>query len=89
MKSQKLFGLSSTALLAVGLMVIILVMVLPVPSWVMDIGLTASFSFAILIFATSVFIERPLDFSSFPSVLLASLMLRLALNVSSTKLIIG
>ncbi|MEZ5946717.1 MAG: flagellar biosynthesis protein FlhA [Hyphomonas sp.] len=89
MKSQRLFGLSSTAMLAVGLMVIILVMVLPVPSWVMDIGLTASFSFAILIFATSVFIERPLDFSSFPSVLLASLMLRLALNVSSTKLIIG
>lgn len=70
-------------------MLVILVMILPVPSWVMDIGLTLSFAFAILIFATSVFIERPLDFSSFPSVLLASLILRLALNVSSTKLIIG
>jgi flagellar biosynthesis protein FlhA len=56
---------------------------------VLDIGLTVSFAFAILIFVTAIFIERPLDFSSFPSVLLASLMLRLALNVSSTKLIIS
>jgi flagellar biosynthesis protein FlhA len=55
----------------------------------LDIGLTVSFAFAILIFVTAIFIERPLDFSSFPSVLLASLMLRLALNVSSTKLIIS
>ncbi|MCZ4297448.1 flagellar biosynthesis protein FlhA [Henriciella marina] len=78
-----------TTLLAVGLMLIILVMVLPVPAWVMDIGLTLSFAFAILIFTTSIFIEKPLDFSSFPSVLLASLVLRLALNVSSTKLIIS
>ena len=90
MQTLKLFGLSNpTALLAIGLMLVILVMVLPVPAWVMDIGLTASFAFAILIFTTAIFIERPLDFSSFPSVLLASLILRLALNVSSTKLIIG
>jgi flagellar biosynthesis protein FlhA len=85
-----LYGLSRpTSLLAIGLMLVILVMILPVPAWVMDVGLTLSFAFAILIFATAVFIERPLDFSSFPSVLLASLILRLALNVSSTKLIIG
>jgi flagellar biosynthesis protein FlhA len=44
---------------------------------------------AILIFTVTLFIERPLDFSAFPTVLLASLMLRLSLNVSSTKLIIG
>ncbi len=78
-----------TSLLAIGLMIVILVMVLPVPAWVMDVGLTLSFAFAILIFITSIFIEKPLDFSSFPSVLLASLILRLALNVSSTKLIIA
>ena len=63
-----------TTLLAIGLMLIILVMVLPVPAWVMDIGLTLSFAFAILIFTTAIFIEKPLDFSSFPSVLLASLV---------------
>ena len=79
----------STVLLAVGLMAIIVMMVLPVPSVVLDIGLTASFALAILIFTMTLFIERPLDFSAFPTVLLGSLMLRLSLNVSSTKLIIG
>ncbi|WP_244504511.1 flagellar biosynthesis protein FlhA [Jannaschia faecimaris] len=70
-------------------MAVILMMILPMPSWVLDVGLSASFAIAILIFTTTLFIERPLDFSAFPTILLASLMLRLSLNVSSTKLIIG
>ncbi|MBL3584115.1 flagellar biosynthesis protein FlhA [Rhodovulum sulfidophilum] len=78
-----------TILMALALMAIIIMMVLPMPAWVLDIGLAASFSIAILIFTVTLFIERPLDFSSFPTILLASLMLRLSLNVSSTKLIIG
>ena len=78
-----------TILLALALMAIIVMMILPMPAWVLDIGLAASFALAILIFTVTLFIERPLDFSSFPTVLLASLMLRLSLNVSSTKLIIG
>jgi len=78
-----------TILLALALMAIIAMMILPMPSIVLDIGLAASFAFAILIFTVTLFVERPLDFSSFPTVLLASLMLRLSLNVSSTKLIIG
>ncbi|GIT91632.1 flagellar biosynthesis protein FlhA [Jannaschia pagri] len=78
-----------TVLMTLALMSIILMMILPMPSWVLDIGLSASFAIAILIFTTTLFIERPLDFSAFPTILLASLMLRLSLNVSSTKLIIG
>ncbi|MBT8411332.1 MAG: flagellar biosynthesis protein FlhA [Octadecabacter sp.] len=78
-----------TILFAFALMAIIVMMVLPVPSFIVDIGLAASFGLAILIFTVTLFIERPLDFSSFPTVLLASLMLRLSLNVSSTKLIIS
>ncbi|MFN0113998.1 MAG: flagellar biosynthesis protein FlhA [Paracoccaceae bacterium] len=78
-----------TVLLAVALMAVIVMMILPVPSWLLDVGLAASFALAILIFTVTLFIERPLDFSAFPTVLLASLILRLALNVSSTKLIIG
>jgi len=78
-----------TILFALALMAIIVMMILPVPSFVVDIGLAASFGLAILIFTVTLFIERPLDFSSFPTILLASLMLRLSLNVSSTKLIIG
>ena len=78
-----------TVLLALALMAIIVMMILPVPAWVLDVGLAASFALAILIFTVTLFIEKPLDFSAFPTVLLASLMLRLSLNVSSTKLIIG
>ncbi|WP_425471852.1 flagellar biosynthesis protein FlhA [Ruegeria sediminis] len=70
-------------------MAVIVMMILPMPAWVLDVGLAASFALAILIFTLTLFIERPLDFSSFPTILLASLMLRLSLNVSSTKLIIG
>ena len=78
-----------TVLLALALMGIIVMMILPVPAWLLDIGLALSFALAILMFTVTLFIERPLDFSIFPTVLLASLMLRLALNVASTKLIIG
>lgn len=85
--AQQLF--SPTVLLALALMAIIVMMILPMPAWVLDVGLAASFGLAILIFTITLFIERPLDFSSFPTILLASLMLRLSLNISSTKLIIG
>jgi flagellar biosynthesis protein FlhA len=78
-----------TVLLAIALMAIIVMMILPVPAWVLDIGLAASFGLAILIFTITLFIEQPLEFSTFPTILLASLMLRLSLNISSTKLIIG
>lgn len=78
-----------TILLALALMAVIVMMILPMPSWVLDIGLATSFALAILMFTITLFIERPLEFSAFPTVLLASLMLRLSLNVSSTKLIIG
>ena len=90
---MKTFSISDlfqpTVLLALALMAIIVMMILPVPAWVLDVGLAASFALAILIFTVTLFIEKPLDFSAFPTILLASLMLRLSLNVSSTKLIIG
>lgn len=78
-----------TILLAIGLMAVIVMMILPVPPWMLDIGLAVSFALAILMLTVTLFIDRPLDFSAFPTILLASLLLRLALNVSSTKLIIG
>jgi flagellar biosynthesis protein FlhA len=81
--------LRPTVLLALGLMAVIAMMILPMPSWLLDIGLALSFALAILIFTITLFVERPLDFSSFPTILLAALILRLSLNISSTKLIIG
>jgi len=80
---------SPTVGLAVALMAVILMMILPMPAWILDVGLAASFALAILIFTVTLFIDRPLDFSAFPTVLLTTLMLRLSLNVSSTKLIVG
>ncbi|MCX7286967.1 MAG: flagellar biosynthesis protein FlhA [Rhodobacterales bacterium] len=78
-----------TILLALGLMGVIVMMILPIPAWALDIGLALSFALAILMLTVTLFIDRPLDFSAFPTILLASLLLRLALNVSSTKLIIA
>ncbi|PZQ52367.1 MAG: flagellar biosynthesis protein FlhA [Rhodovulum sulfidophilum] len=78
-----------TVMLAMALMAVIAMMILPIPIWLLDMGLAVSFALAILIFTITLFISRPLDFSTFPTILLASLMLRLSLNVSTTKLIIG
>ena len=68
--SENLF--SPTVLLALALMAVIIMMILPMPAWVLDVGLAASFGLAILIFTVTLFIGRPLDFSAFPTVLLAS-----------------
>ena len=78
-----------TIFLALALLAVITMMILPMPAFVLDLGLTVSFGLAILVFTNTLFISRPLDFSAFPTVLLAALMLRLSLNISSTKLIIG
>ena len=78
-----------TILLVLALMAVIVMMILPMPAFVLDMGLAISFGLAILIFTITLFVERPLDFSSFLTILLATLMLRLSLNISSTKLIIG
>ena len=87
MGAQQFF--QPTVALTLAMLAVIVMMILPMPAFVLDIGLMVSFGLAILVFANTLFIERPLDFSSFPTVLLASLMLRLSLNISSTKLIIG
>jgi len=52
-----------TVMLAIALMAIIAMMILPMPAWVLDVGLALSFALAILIFTITLFIERPLDFS--------------------------
>jgi len=80
---------NATSALVVFLMAIIIMMILPVPSFLLDIGLAFSFGIAVMIFTVTLFVQRPLDFSAFPAMLLGSLMLRLSLNVSSTKLILS
>jgi len=75
--------------LAVGMMAILVVLILPLPTWLLDISLAFSLSFSILIMMTAIFIKKPLEFSSFPAVLLITTMMRLALNLASTRLILA
>src|SRR5215467_11180594 len=75
--------------LAIGIMAILVVLILPLPTWLLDVSLAFSLSFSILILMTAVFIRKPLEFSSFPTILLITTMLRLALNLASTRLILG
>jgi flagellar biosynthesis protein FlhA len=75
--------------LAIGILAILVVLLLPLPSWLLDLCLSFSLTFAILILMTSIFIRKPLEFSSFPTVLLISTMLRVALNLASTRLILS
>ena len=75
--------------LAVGIMAILIVLILPLPTWLLDVCLAFSLSFSILILMTCVFIKKPLEFSSFPAILLITTMMRLALNLASTRLILG
>src|SRR6201986_4087804 len=75
--------------LAIGIMAILVVLILPLPTWLLDLSLAFSLSFAILILMTAVFIRKPLEFSSFPAILLITTMLRLALNLAYTRLILS
>ena len=75
--------------LALGVVGILVVLILPLPRWLMDVSLTISITFSVLILMTALFINRPLEFNSFPMVLLLATMLRLSLNLASTRLILG
>ena len=75
--------------LAIGVMGIIVVLILPMPSMLLDVLLAISIVFSVLIMMTALFIQTPLEFSSFPTVLLIAAMMRLALNLASTRLILS
>src|SRR6476646_8315705 len=74
---------------AVGILIILVVLILPLPSIVLDLFLAISITLSILILMTSLFIQTPLEFSAFPTILLISTMLRLSLNLASTRLILA
>jgi flagellar biosynthesis protein FlhA len=79
----------SDLFLAFGVMGILVVLVFPLPPLLLDLLLAVSIIVSVLILMTSLFIEEPLEFSIFPTVLLVSTMLRLALNLASTRLILA
>jgi len=81
--------LSTDIGLAVGIMAIIMVLIVPLPPLLLDILLAISIVFSVLILMTALFIQTPLEFSSFPTVLLLAAMMRLALNLATTRLILS
>ncbi|HYE51358.1 MAG TPA: flagellar biosynthesis protein FlhA [Azospirillaceae bacterium] len=83
------FGKRTEIWFAIGIVTILVMLIFPMPPLLLDLGLAVSFTFSVLILMTVLSIQKPLEFSSFPTVLLVSTMLRLALNLGSTRLILA
>jgi flagellar biosynthesis protein FlhA len=74
---------------AVGIVLILCLFFLPVPAPLIDLGLAFSIALSVLILMVALWINKPLEFSAFPTVLLVATVLRLALNISTTRLILS
>ena len=87
----KLSGLArhTDIIFAMAVMAIVFLLIFPIPSGLLDVMLALSITFSVLILMTVLFIDKPLDFNSFPSILLIAAILRLALNIASTRLILA
>ena len=86
---QEKSGLNQSDLLtAVGVIGILLLMILPLPTILLDILLSLSITFSLVILLTSLYIKTPLEFSTYPALLLLTTLFRLSLNIASTRLIL-
>ncbi|MCF1464218.1 flagellar biosynthesis protein FlhA [Agrobacterium vitis] len=74
---------------AMGIVAILCILFLPIPPFLIDMGLAFSIALSVLILMVSLWIQRPLDFSSFPTILLISTMVRLSLNIATTRVILS
>jgi flagellar biosynthesis protein FlhA len=75
--------------LALGVVLLLAVLVLPLPTMLLDMGLALSITASVLVLMVALFLQRPLDFTSFPTLLLLTTLLRLSLNVATTRLILS
>jgi flagellar biosynthesis protein FlhA len=74
---------------AMGIVVILCVLFLPIPPFLIDMGLAFSIAFSVLILMVALWIKKPLEFSSFPTILLIATMTRLSLNIATTRVILS
>lgn len=88
-KFLEIIGRYSEFILAIGIVLILLVLLFPVPTTLLDILLAFSITTAIIILMTTLFIGKPLELSVFPTILLVTTILRLSLNIASTRLILS
>lgn len=80
---------STDVAFALGMVTILMMLIVPMPGWLLDIMLAASITFSVMVLMTTIFIHKPLEFNSFPTILLIATMLRLSLNLASTRLILA
>jgi len=89
---QQWFGSNSSMLqgIAAPLLVVVILsmMVLPLPAWLLDVFFTLNISVALMVMMVAAFMLRPLDFAAFPAVLLLTTLMRLSLNVASTRVVL-
>ncbi len=83
------FAPGSDVGLALGVVALLSVLVLPLPTILLDMGLALSIVASVLVLMVALFLNRPLDFTSFPTLLLLTTLLRLSLNVATTRLILS
>ena len=76
-------------LLALGVVGVVVLLIVPIPAWLLDALLSLSIASSILILMTSLLIKKPLEFTAFPTVLLGVTLFRLALNIATTRLILS
>lgn len=86
-RSVTAFG--NDTLFALGIVVILTILFLPLPPFLIDVGLAFSISLSVVVLMVALWISRPLDFTAFPIILLIATMLRLALNIATTRLILS
>ena len=79
----------SDIILALGVIGIITVLVIPIPTALLDFALAFNITFSLVVLLTTLYVTRPLDLSVFPGMLLIVTLMRLALNVASTRLLLG
>jgi len=75
--------------MALGVVSILVILIIPMPTWMLDISLAFSITFSVMILMTVIFINKPLEFNAFPTVLLLATLIRLSLNLASTRLILS
>lgn len=85
LKKMKIFTQGPDVLAAVGILMILVVMIVPIHPFILDLLLALSLATSVMIMLVALYSKKPLDFSTFPSVLLISTLFRLALNVASTR----
>ena len=67
---------------------ILALMVLPIPAWMLDVFFTINIAVALMVMMVAAYMLKPLDFAAFPSVLLLTTLMRLSLNVASTRVVL-